>query len=217
MERLTPVVIGSMFDVGVQHHAPLGAKRRFCAIGKLREDVPATAHFLSLPSEFHCTATVPGFNDNENIGKFQTVCGDIIAENCVRKFSCPRIKCGLAYSVRQELETKLQSWTEDLPEDLRFENAGHQNSDPHAKSEFASYFYSLQMMLYRPLMHEAEIKRDSARKQEFNRHRVNLCIQAALQITELMPTTCCPNASDADPALAVGSTLCVPGRHGFAS
>jgi hypothetical protein len=81
----------------------------------------------------------------------------------------------------QELEGKLQSWTGTLPEDLRLDAQGHQTSDPRASLDLASYYCSLQMLLYRPFVSEVDIKND------FNLQRARLCVQAAIHMINLMP------------------------------
>jgi Fungal specific transcription factor domain len=105
----------------------------------------------------------------------------------------------------RELEEELQSWTDNLSNELKIENVGRSNLDPRTNLDVAMYFCSVQMLLYRPCLCKIEIENESAGSKEFNTIRARLCVQAALKMMGLFPES--PIAAQTCQILPWWSTL----------
>ncbi|KIW28891.1 uncharacterized protein PV07_04746 [Cladophialophora immunda] len=86
----------------------------------------------------------------------------------------------------RELQRELSSWADNLPEDLAIHNQVPMKTDPRVKVELSMYYYSIQMILYRPCLCEVIFENESSQSREFNRESARACVYAAISLLGVM-------------------------------
>jgi hypothetical protein len=89
----------------------------------------------------------------------------------------------------QALRTKLQTWVENLPLELRFDYTGRTTSDPRSRLELSMYYDSVQMMLWWPFLSEITIPAESSNSARYNQEGAILCVRSALHMFDTLPDT----------------------------
>jgi hypothetical protein len=86
-----------------------------------------------------------------------------------------------------KLESSLDSWANNLPEELYISKVKQHALDPRAALDLAMHRNNIRMLLYRPCLCEINIESESAKSKAFNSSRARLCVEAALELINLLP------------------------------
>jgi hypothetical protein len=86
-----------------------------------------------------------------------------------------------------ELESSLDSWANQLPEELYISKVEQYASDPRAALDLAMHRNNIRMLLYRSCLCEISIESESAQSKAFNFSRARLRVEAALELINLLP------------------------------
>jgi hypothetical protein len=81
----------------------------------------------------------------------------------------------------------MQSWHENIPQELESRDTNGANYDPRSKVELNMYYHSIQMILYRPFLCGFDIPLQSDQSRWFNHHAGRSCVFAALDLLALLP------------------------------
>ena len=85
------------------------------------------------------------------------------------------------------METELQAWQDSLPADLKLDGLVNSTVDPRAALELEMHRCSIGMLLYRLCLCSIEIHGESASSRAFNARCAKACVEAALDLLNLMP------------------------------